>query len=94
MFFIVGGACPVNRTSSSRLSQFKVKSWFPSGDAGGIEYDSFRRTFISELFDAGVDISTIQQLARHSNANQTTRYDRRGDETKRRAVQKLSIPKK
>jgi site-specific recombinase XerD len=53
----------------------------------------FRRTFISELFDAGVDISTIQQLARHSNANQTTRYDRRGDETLRRAVQKLSIPK-
>lgn len=53
----------------------------------------FRRTFISELFDAGVDVSTIKQLARHSNANQTTRYDRRGDETKRRAVQKLSIPK-
>ncbi len=53
----------------------------------------FRRTFISELFDAGVDVSTIKQLARHSNANQTTRYDRRGDETLRRAVQKLSIPK-
>lgn len=35
----------------------------------------------------------IKQLARHSNANQTTRYDRRGDETLRRAVQKLSIPR-
>lgn len=62
--------------------------------AGITDFSShdFRRTFISELFDAGVDISTIKQLARHSNANQTTRYDRRGDETLRRAVEKLSIP--
>jgi site-specific recombinase XerD len=51
----------------------------------------FRRTFVSELFDAGIDVATIQELARHNNANQTTRYDRRGDETKRRAVQKLGI---
>lgn len=43
-----------------------------------------RRTFISELFYAKVDVSTIKQLARHSNANQTTRYDRGGDETLRR----------
>lgn len=51
----------------------------------------FRRTFCSDLLDNGVDIVTVQKLAGHSNPGVTSKYDRRGEETKRKAVQCLGL---
>lgn len=48
----------------------------------------FRRTWISMLLDRG-DLSTAQKLAGHADPKTTSRYDRRGEKTKRDLVEQL-----
>src|SRR5690606_25159386 len=52
----------------------------------------FRRTFIGELLDAGVDLATAQALVGHSSPATTARYDRRPEKTRRDAVDRLRLP--
>ncbi|NES25692.1 MAG: site-specific integrase [Symploca sp. SIO3E6] len=76
--------CPdaVLKIVRKRAKQAGVESFSPH---------DFRRTFCSDLLDAGIDIVTVQKLAGHASPVTTAKYDRRGEEVKRRAVQKLGF---
>lgn len=51
-----------------------------------------RRTYIGDLLDAGADLATAQKLAGHADPKITSGYDRRPEEVRRAAVQKLHAP--
>jgi integrase/recombinase XerD len=65
--------------------------WATQG-AGVLDTSSHdgRRTFASTLLEQGVDLGTVQKLLGHANIGTTTGYDKRGEETKREAVERLS----
>lgn len=52
----------------------------------------FRRTFVGDMLDQGVDIATVANIAGHTSVDTTRRYDRRPEETKKIASRVLKFP--
>ncbi|MFC7384862.1 tyrosine-type recombinase/integrase [Sphaerisporangium rhizosphaerae] len=96
--------CPVNKAGRLRapagrpapmtgqaVADIVARRLAAAGAAKRTPHD-FRRTFIGELLDAGVDLATTQALVGHASPVTTARYDRRPESRRREAVDRLRMP--
>ncbi|GGL01854.1 integrase [Sphaerisporangium melleum] len=96
--------CPINKAGRLRapggrpapmtgqaIADIVSRRLAAAGAARRTPHD-FRRTFIGELLDAGVDLATTQALVGHASPVTTARYDRRPEARRREAVDRLRMP--
>lgn len=90
--------CPINKAGHLSIRAMTAQAIFnlvrKRCQQAGIPMASphdFRRTFVSDLLDAGADLAIVRQLAGHCSINTTTRYDRRGEEAMQKASALLRV---
>ncbi len=91
--------CPVHKAGHITLRRMTAQAIYltlqkraaESGVAAFSPHD-LRRTFVSDLLDAGADLATVQKLAGHADPSTTARYDRRGEAAKAKAAGLLVFP--
>jgi len=78
--------------STEALAQMLAKRCQAAGIAKRTTWHDFRRTVAGDLLDSGADVVTVQKILGHSSPVTTSRYDRRPDETRRRAMRGRHVP--
>ena len=81
-----------NSSMTDQAVYARIKRCAKIGGVKTLSPHDMRRSFVSDMLDNGVDISTVAAMAGHSSVSTTQRYDRRGDEAKRRAAKALHLP--
>jgi integrase len=86
-----GGRMIFDRISNQAIYIILAKR---GGEAGitDLSPHDLRRTFITDLLEAGVDITTVAKLAGHSSTDTTGLYDRRPEQAKQKAAGLLHLP--
>jgi site-specific recombinase XerD len=86
-----GGVLGDGRLTSQAIYNMLQKRADEAGVKSFSPHD-MRRTFVSDLLDAGADITIVSKMAGHASVITTARYDRRPEEAKRKAASLLHVP--
>jgi len=87
-----GGNLVGNERMTTQAIYYLLKSRAKRAGVDNFSPHDIRRTFVSDLLEAGVDIATVARMAGHSSVDTTARYDRRPEQAKQRAPMLLKIP--
>lgn len=79
----------LSKTLSSQTIYDIVKQRSKQAKIERVRPHNLRRTFVTQLLDAGVDINTTRQLVGHTDIQTTARYDCRDQKNQQRAVRRL-----
>ena len=86
-----GGKVSLNRLSPQAV-YYVLKSRQKQAGLEAFTPHDLRRTTITEMLSADVDVLTVSAIAGHNSSDTTRRYDRRSEESKRQAVERLRSP--
>ncbi len=86
-----GAKITLNRLSAQAIYYILKKRQNQAGLEPFTPHD-LRRTTITDLLSAEVDVLTVSAIAGHNSSDTTRRYDRRSEERKRQAVERLRSP--
>jgi site-specific recombinase XerD len=86
-----GGAIQMRRLTDAAVAE-RLHHLAKVAGVAKLSPHAFRRATISDLLDAGADISTIAQMVGHASVATTAAYDRRGERAKQRAAGLLHVP--
>ena len=89
---ITRGGRITNRGISPQSIYHSVQRRVKGGAVKSCSPHDLRRSFVSDLLDAGADLSAVRDLAGHASVQTTVRYDRRGEVAKQRAADLLVLP--
>jgi site-specific recombinase XerD len=78
--------------TTEALAQLLEKRRQQAGIAKRLTWHDLRRTLAGDLLDAGSDVVTVQKILGHSSPVTTASYDRRPEETRRRALRGRHVP--
>ncbi len=87
---------PITKTSSIQNRQLSSHAVYEiirhRAQQAQIEHcrpHDLRRTFVTQLLEAGIDINTTRQLAGHTDIQTTARYDLRDEKSQKKAMKGL-----
>ena len=86
-----GGKVSLKRLSAQAV-YYILKSRQKEAGVASFSPHDLRRTTITDMLEANVDVLTVSAIAGHASADTTRRYDKRPEDTKRAAAEKLRSP--